>query len=159
MYFYETLQYKDAFLSANPDFKWYKLPAPPLRLATVRSNSECEIRNGSQHGENASPTSPKALNDFGQTDTGNRLQNENRNLFKLADETQMGGLNSLMMAAEMVNGKHINNNDKYHDNNMTSDLEVTAEEDNGNYHLKFLRKGQVPYLDHILKPRFRMYPL
>lgn len=29
-------QYKDAFFSANPNFKWYKLPAPPLRTLTTR---------------------------------------------------------------------------------------------------------------------------
>lgn len=42
-------QYKDAFFKANPNFKWYKLPAPPLRT--------CTIRPGHQ-----SPTSPNAPN-------------------------------------------------------------------------------------------------
>lgn len=29
-------QYKEAFYKANPNFKWYKLPAPPLRTLMTR---------------------------------------------------------------------------------------------------------------------------
>lgn len=35
----KIFQYKDAFLKAHPDFKWYKLPAPPLRLLNTRPNN------------------------------------------------------------------------------------------------------------------------
>jgi hypothetical protein len=33
-------QYKEAFLEANPDFKWYKLPAPPLRTLVTRPSNQ-----------------------------------------------------------------------------------------------------------------------
>ncbi|XP_023725272.1 uncharacterized protein LOC111874205 isoform X2 [Cryptotermes secundus] len=66
-------QYKEAFLKANPDFKWYKLPAPPLRTLITRPSNqnkphklECQVTCG--------PITPG----------------------KLADESQMGGLSSLL---------------------------------------------------------------
>ncbi|XP_067011492.2 serine-rich adhesin for platelets [Anabrus simplex] len=66
-------QYKEAFLRANPDFKWYKLPAPPLRTLMTRPSNqnkphklECQLTCG--------PITPG----------------------KLADESQMGGLSSLL---------------------------------------------------------------
>lgn len=62
-------QYKDAFLKAHPDFKWYKLPAPPLRLLNTRPNNAVK--------------SPKPST--GVITPG-----------KLADETQLGGLSSLL---------------------------------------------------------------
>ncbi|XP_046981887.1 uncharacterized protein LOC124551056 isoform X1 [Schistocerca americana] len=67
-------QYKEAFLQANPDFKWYKLPAPPLRTLVTRPSNqtrplklECDTACGG-------PITPG----------------------KLADETQMGSLSSLL---------------------------------------------------------------
>lgn len=38
---YTTLarEYKDAFFNANPNFKWYKLPAPPLRTLHTRPST------------------------------------------------------------------------------------------------------------------------
>uniref|UniRef100_A0A336K7M1 CSON012288 protein n=1 Tax=Culicoides sonorensis TaxID=179676 RepID=A0A336K7M1_CULSO len=103
--------YKDAFFSANPNFKWYKLPAPPLRtLSSVKSgqgdspNKEYSFEypandeNGTveskdwfsdyildsppSNGEKLPTKSPKKANSVGT--------------FKLADETQMGGLSSLL---------------------------------------------------------------
>lgn len=68
-------QYKDAFLSANPNFRWYKLPAPPLRTLTTRPTYTKNLTPLS------SPTSP-LTSEF--------------NLGKLADESQLGGLTSLM---------------------------------------------------------------
>ncbi|KAE8745798.1 hypothetical protein FOCC_FOCC007514 [Frankliniella occidentalis] len=64
-------QYKDAFLKAHPDFKWYKLPAPPLRLLNTRPNNTVKA--------------PKPST--GVITPG-----------KLADETQLGGLSSLLSA-------------------------------------------------------------
>ncbi|XP_034255319.1 uncharacterized protein LOC117653597 [Thrips palmi] len=64
-------QYKDAFLKAHPDFKWYKLPAPPLRLLNTRPNNTVKA--------------PKPST--GVITPG-----------KLADETQLGGLSSLLAA-------------------------------------------------------------
>ncbi|XP_050300496.1 uncharacterized protein LOC126739013 [Anthonomus grandis grandis] len=72
-------EYKDAFLSANPDFRWYKLPAPPLRTLTTRpimvpKPAVCTAVS------NAPP--PTLLSEFTPG--------------KLADESQLGGLTSLM---------------------------------------------------------------
>nr|CAD7574519.1 unnamed protein product [Timema californicum] len=35
-------QYKEAFMKANPDFKWYKLPAPPLRTLVTRVSNQAK---------------------------------------------------------------------------------------------------------------------
>lgn len=92
---------------ANPDFKWYKMPATSGRPVSgyTRSTSESDGRERlSSVGSNASlPGGPTAqYNDI-----------SNVNIFKLADETQMGGLSSLMLP----DVKHENNNDQYHANN------------------------------------------
>lgn len=70
------MQYKDAFLTANPNFRWYKLPAPPLRTFTTRP-----LTVNKNPVPLSSPTSPLS-SEF--------------NLGKLADESQLGGLTSLM---------------------------------------------------------------
>ncbi|XP_044748081.1 HMG box transcription factor BBX [Coccinella septempunctata] len=73
-------EYKDAFLTANPDFKWYKLPAPPLRTLTVRPPQIFTKLPSPQ-------SSPSHAN----------LQNFNEfNPGKLADESQLGSLTTLM---------------------------------------------------------------
>jgi len=65
-------QYKEAFMKANPGFKWYKLPAPPLRTLMTRPTNQklpkfsCQLSCG--------PITPG----------------------KLADESEMGGLCSLL---------------------------------------------------------------
>ncbi|KAJ8964183.1 hypothetical protein NQ317_012324 [Molorchus minor] len=69
-------EYKDAFLSANPNFKWYKLPAPPLRTLTPRPTTITKISPP------LSSPSNKLLSEFTPG--------------KLADESQLGGLTSLM---------------------------------------------------------------
>lgn len=45
--------------------------------------------------------------------------------FKLADEAQMGGLSSLMVAAEAINGKCANNNNTF----MANSMEVNDDKD------------------------------
>ncbi|XP_058808254.1 transcription factor Sox-11 isoform X2 [Phymastichus coffea] len=82
-------EYKDAFLNANPDFKWYKLPAPPLRTLNTR------------------PTNKKT--DAGQSDSGSEMTNlkldeDSIQPGKLADESQIGGLSSLF-TPQKVNPK------------------------------------------------------
>ncbi|XP_063237048.1 uncharacterized protein LOC134539200 [Bacillus rossius redtenbacheri] len=69
-------QYKEAFLKAFPDFKWYKLPAPPLRTLVTRPSNhskphklECHLTCG--------PIVPG----------------------KLADESQMGRLSTLILSS------------------------------------------------------------
>lgn len=98
-------QYKDAFFTAHPDFKWYKLPAPPLRAPCigsriVQSESESALENGFMY-ECAHPAS--SFEEFQNPDSEMqslpiiKKKEPQMGVFKLADETQMGGLNSLMM--------------------------------------------------------------
>lgn len=75
-YYFYFLQYKDAFLTANPNFRWYKLPAPPLRTLMTRP-----LTITKNTVPLSSPTSPLS-SEF--------------NPGKLADESQLGGLTSLM---------------------------------------------------------------
>ncbi|XP_015121003.1 HMG box transcription factor BBX isoform X2 [Diachasma alloeum] len=80
-------EYKDAFLNANPDFKWYKLPAPPLRtLSTRPTNKKQEIGGFDQTSETAVSHFESSSSDVGK----NAIQPG-----KLADESQLGGLSSL----------------------------------------------------------------
>ncbi|KAL1509870.1 hypothetical protein ABEB36_004542 [Hypothenemus hampei] len=70
-------EYKDAFLTANPGFRWYKLPAPPLRTLTTRPTT---ISKPAQTIVTSDAT--PILSEFTPG--------------KLADESQLGGLTSLM---------------------------------------------------------------
>ncbi|KAK2578432.1 hypothetical protein KPH14_012561 [Odynerus spinipes] len=84
-------EYKDAFLKANPDFKWYKLPAPPLRTLTTRpTNKKQEVGTADQSVE--SVKSEYESSDYTNSDNkdGQAIQPG-----KLADESQIGGLSSL----------------------------------------------------------------
>lgn len=95
-------QYKDAFFNANPDFKWYKLPAPPLRTLSSRPREP--------HEKDHSPI-PDEIDDLERTNNNsqqidfnwkpdNTLDVEPKlSMFtpgKLADVAQMGGLSSLL---------------------------------------------------------------
>lgn len=109
------LQYKDAFFSANPNFKWYKLPAPPLRSIPMQTRPDRHDSFSDPSYDDCETMSPMSKISHGSIDIDyeNNAQhklNENPikssvGLFKLADEAQMGGLNSLMMAAEVVSAK------------------------------------------------------
>lgn len=109
------LQYKDAFFSANPNFKWYKLPAPPLRSIPLQTRPDRHDSFSDPSYDDYDTMSPMSKVSHGSNDMdcdSNAQHKSNDNaiqssvgLFKLADETQMGGLNSLMMAVEMVNAK------------------------------------------------------
>ena len=114
-----SLQYKDAFFSAHPNFKWYKLPAPPLRtISTTRpdvnntptpyhvgsfdtfhdlmpkdrlSRTNIDFREYNEH----DITVPK--NGTTPPKNGKIMKKSNIvGVFKFADEAQMGGLSSLM---------------------------------------------------------------
>ncbi|XP_066588483.1 uncharacterized protein [Prorops nasuta] len=82
-------EYKDAFLNANPDFKWYKLPAPPLRTLSTRPTNK-----KSESGINESVLNIKRENseddEIINADDDQAIQPG-----KLADESQIGGLSSL----------------------------------------------------------------
>lgn len=99
-------QYKDAFFSANPDFKWYKLPAPPLRTLSSRprepseKTAESPLEYNDHELERTNNNSTKldlnknASEHAYEADGGKQLS-----MFtpgKLADEAQMGGLSSLL---------------------------------------------------------------
>jgi HMG box transcription factor BBX len=90
-------QYKDVFFSKNPNFKWYKLPAPPLRTLSTRPTNDRSMV--------ASPT-PNLVNDEIAESTikdraarNVKLSHQNSSgigQFKFASIDQMGGLTSLM---------------------------------------------------------------
>ncbi|EAT36779.1 AAEL011161-PA [Aedes aegypti] len=129
-------QYKDAFFTAHPDFKWYKLPAPPLRPQGIRPvktepsglGSEYEYGYGISYetvetkdeeqfdtDQRTNITTSEFITGdneltYGElpTESSPKKKNLEMSVFKLADEAQMGGLNSLMMDA--YEGK-INQND------------------------------------------------
>lgn len=89
-------QYKDAFFSANPDFKWYKLPAPPLRTLASRPRERIPTPD-------FEPLVEKTNNNSTKIDLNKTLAIEDPDkqisMFtpgKLADEAQMGGLSSLL---------------------------------------------------------------
>ncbi|KAF8790695.1 hypothetical protein HNY73_005679 [Argiope bruennichi] len=82
--FYEVnhlrlLVYKEAFMKAHPDFKWYKLPPPPARtLFTRPSNSRGYMQNERN---------------------GHKADTCGISLGKLVDDEQLGGLSSLINTA------------------------------------------------------------
>lgn len=108
---------------ANPTFKWYKLPAPPLRTLSTRPCNSSPTQeelfdfstslSGFQHDQ---PTETAILGSrldrqksieipyvnghVGKTSKGRK--NSGVGVFKLADETQMGGLSSLMNNCDNV---------------------------------------------------------
>ncbi|CAK1542884.1 unnamed protein product [Leptosia nina] len=98
-------QYKDAFFSANPDFKWYKLPAPPLRTLSSRPR-DCDkheavgVEYHDSEYERTNNNSTKI--DFNKKTTQHEeSQPKEVSIFtpgKLADEAQMGSLSSLLTA-------------------------------------------------------------
>ncbi|XP_003699744.1 bobby sox isoform X2 [Megachile rotundata] len=84
-------EYKDAFLNANPDFKWYKLPAPPLRTLNTRpTNKKAETSSSEQPIENTE--SENKSSDYSELD---KRDGQSIQPGKLADESQIGGLSSL----------------------------------------------------------------
>lgn len=114
----ENFQYKDAFFSANPNFKWYKLPAPPLRTLSTRPGNTDRppfnyafaydaafITNDSMHRTNGSIP----INEDTPTIATKSNRGPNVGIFKLADEAQMGGLNSLMASYDSKSPSGNNN--------------------------------------------------
>ncbi|XP_030035904.2 uncharacterized protein LOC115451677 [Manduca sexta] len=99
-------QYKDAFFSANPDFKWYKLPAPPLRTLSSRPRDTTDKHTESPGPETHDNELEKTNNnstkvDFNKKPRDDLFESDSKPLSmftpgKLADEAQMGGLSSLL---------------------------------------------------------------
>lgn len=138
-------EYKDAFFTANPNFKWYKLPAPPLRTLSTRPTNERPLIVANSNysytndydtitGINGRNNRPATLSDYYILDTESQqhdtrinspIKSTNVSEFKLAELDQMGGLSSLMSSNNgkiNVNGnlpsdnQNDNNTDKYNQN-------------------------------------------
>ncbi|GAB6028373.1 hypothetical protein CHUAL_002541 [Chamberlinius hualienensis] len=73
-------QYKEAFMKAHPEFKWYKLPSPPNRTLITRPSNQRNTKLEVVTTEPQSTSAPCGITPG-----------------KLADETQMGGLSSLII--------------------------------------------------------------
>lgn len=124
--FTNHFQYKDAFFTANPDFKWYKLPAPPLRASSTttrpHSNDEYSPESDSHDDGVFNHKSPSSDNhveiEMVSKPKIRKISKSNVGVFKLADEAQMGGLNSLMAAVETVSARsNCTNNEIHHNKN------------------------------------------
>ncbi|XP_011691764.1 PREDICTED: HMG box transcription factor BBX [Wasmannia auropunctata] len=97
-------EYKDAFLNANPDFKWYKLPAPPLRTLNTRpTNKKQESSGGVQ-----STDSVKSEYESSDCTKSDRRDGQSIQPGKLADESQIGGLSSLFTPQKTETSEEIN---------------------------------------------------
>lgn len=98
-----VFQYKDAFFTANPDFKWYKLPAPPLRTLSSRPR-ESHDKQPVTPSHDYEPELEKTNNNSTKLDLNKKPvphEDGDRPLSmftpgKLADEAHMGGLSSLL---------------------------------------------------------------
>lgn len=117
-------QYKDAFFTAHPDFKWYKLPAPPLRPQGIRPVKmetaglgfdydyydgvlyetvppKCEVELETEQRTTVAtsefiPADNESAYDEPKPESRPNQKELEMGVFKLADEAQMGSLNSLM---------------------------------------------------------------
>lgn len=105
IYFSLLLQYKDAFFSANPDFKWYKLPAPPLRTLSSRPRDQNDKQVESPTSDHQDHELEKTNNNSTKVDLNKKPRIDifedpkSLSMFtpgKLADEAHMGGLSSLL---------------------------------------------------------------
>lgn len=101
------LQYKDAFFSANPNFRWYKLPAPPLRTLNTRPGNADRPSYLNESFDSAYRSDDNQYRDSRADDLKRKARPSNVGIFKLADEAQMGGLSSLMVSFKP---KSTNNN-------------------------------------------------
>ena len=106
------LQYKDVFFSKNPNFKWYKLPAPPLRtLSTRPTNDRSMVVSPTLIIEE---TVESTIKDRSVRNIKLSQQNNSGiGQFKFASIDQMGGLTSLMTdtGSTKVNGNILSEKD------------------------------------------------
>lgn len=97
-------QYKDAFFSENPNFKWHKLPAPPLRSLPARPkaterDSSLELEDMDESTANNDLQELK-LHHFELKKVSHVSSVSDVANFKFADETQMGGLSQLIDSSQ-----------------------------------------------------------
>ncbi|XP_066939654.1 serine-rich adhesin for platelets isoform X3 [Macrobrachium rosenbergii] len=93
-------QYKEAFLRANPDFKWYKIPAQPPRPPPARPSNQKVPR--------CDPLPTDGAITFG----------------KLADEAQMGGLSTLLSTASTSNNSSSSSSSSSSSNNSSGNVNL-----------------------------------
>lgn len=101
------MQYKDVFFSKNPNFKWYKLPAPPLRTLSTRPTNDRSMASSPTLSicEDDMTMKERIARNIKTTQVGSGISQ-----FKFADIDQMGGLTSLMSmenAPARLNGETI----------------------------------------------------
>ncbi|XP_026479881.1 putative uncharacterized protein DDB_G0282499 [Ctenocephalides felis] len=159
-------QYKDAFFNANPDFKWYKLPAPSLRLISIQpenvKNEELFVNKASDTINNASNTITSETPSLGRQDQnkwdqnfshGIKLEDPHRinNIFspgKLADENQLGNLRKLFDTSCNNN----NENDNQYVLERTGGDYAEFQNNNNSFTEKSdLHKNNVKELEHALQ--------
>lgn len=98
--FHSIFQYKDVFFSKNPNFKWYKLPAPPLRTLSTRPGNDRDramTASPTQFNGDELPESPTSKDRVARNIKVSQQSTSGFGQFKLASIDQMGGLSSLMM--------------------------------------------------------------
>ncbi|KAK9731531.1 hypothetical protein QE152_g13581 [Popillia japonica] len=103
---------KMPFFAANPDFKWYKLPAPPLRTLSTRPSS---VQKEPIH-QLQSPTQTNAPHESEFTPG------------KLADESQLGSLSALLNPSSFTKtsdtGNKVNSPELMRDINISSSAKL-----------------------------------
>lgn len=161
-------QYKDAFFTANPNFKWYKLPAPPLRTLLTRPSNDRQLiidcsptkyygmeyddNDDDEFGGNHHHRHHRVheqLNYFtsdehcgggieilktasmivAAAETTKAPAHTTVGVFKLADETQMGGLNSLMQITNNNVGENESAFTSYETEIKIEETEVDSQKD------------------------------
>ncbi|XP_022187453.2 HMG box transcription factor BBX [Nilaparvata lugens] len=89
---------KERFFKKNPNFKWYKLPAPPLRRLSTRP-SKIKIKAEAPI-KSEEATSSVQLS----------IKSETISSVKLADESQLGALTSLLTPPKPPNKRYLQMN-------------------------------------------------
>ncbi|XP_054731166.1 probable serine/threonine-protein kinase DDB_G0278509 [Anastrepha obliqua] len=108
-------QNKDAFFNANPNFKWYKLPAPPLRTLNTRPGNNERLVD-----QDDDIKSLMAVQNSGGM-LPKYTTKSNNSFFKLADEAQMGELSAL------INGEGNNANTSMNQSALQQALGETSQ--------------------------------
>lgn len=89
-------QYKDVFFSKNPNFKWYKLPAPPLRTLSTRPTNDRSIVASPIPLVNEEVIESTIKDRAARNIKPSQQNSSGIGQFKFASIDQMGGLTSLM---------------------------------------------------------------
>lgn len=147
-------QYKDAFFNAHPDFKWYKLPAPPLRTLSSRPRDATDKQTDSHHEPDTELE--KTNNNSTKLDFNKELELDPKPLSmftpgKLADEAQMGGLSSLLATkTDTLNANPYYSPPSYKFNTISTPTDFRS-------HLKGSREDNIRELQNALSETTRVF--